>query len=120
MLYHKEVGFPKSLFIPGMCLKLTYTKHANERLMNTPIRITPPASALLLMKDIIEVKSENNIDATKVVLRTKYNNIYDLVLIIEPNFKTGFAKVITLWLNDFRDTHKTLDKSLYDTPKIPA
>lgn len=120
MLYHKEIGFPKTLFIPQMCLKLEYTKHATERTAKTSIPITKPESALILMKDIVEVETKDDINVTKIVLRTKYNNIYDLVLVLQPNYSTGYARVITLWLNDFRDTHKTLNKSLYDTPKIPA
>ena len=118
MLYHKEIGFPNTLVIPEMCLKLEYTKHALERTTKTSVPITKPSSALILIKDIVEVETKDDKTPIKIVLRTKYNNIYDLVLVLQPNYSTGYARVITLWLNDFRDTHKTLNKNLYDTPKV--
>lgn len=116
MLYHPLSGFPDTLIIPTLCMNLEYTKHALERAKSTYIPITKPTQALITWDKIVEVETPDDINATKIVLRTKYDNINDLILVLHPNFNTGIARVITLWTNDFRDTHRTLNKQ-YDKPK---
>lgn len=110
-LFHFEIGFPKGLNTKLGVLKLTYTKHAlraanNDRYgyINLPDAInTNNAKA-------IEVEITGH-HVTKIVYRIDYNEKHDLVLVVGEA-----CRVYTVWLNEKNDTHKTLDRTKYDTP----
>lgn len=116
MLYHPKIGFPDTLEIPTATMQLHYTKHALERQYTAYIKIDLPAQIVVDKKNVVEVETKDDITPIKIVLRTKYDAKNDLILVMQPDYKTNTAKVITLWTNDFRDNHRTLNKE-YDRPK---
>jgi hypothetical protein len=111
-LYHREVFAPEKLFgkLHGRALVLEFSSHARQACRNDRYGfIIPPTHLVVNQQDIIEVE-ENDGQVEKVVIRLPYsrNNQFDLVLAVKPD---GFVK--TVWLNERKDAHKTLDVSRY-------
>ena len=50
----------------------------------------------------------------KIVLRSRYNTKKDIIFVIELFPFSMKAKIITLWLNNKKDKHYTLDKTKYN------
>lgn len=115
MVYHKNIGFPKTLVIPDVILSLTYTKHAKERKDESYNLMVVPSVVRLQPSNVIEVHTEDNINIKKTLIRIKYTQTQDMILVLEPLFDQQAAKVITLWVNNKKDHHKSLKKQ-YDTP----
>jgi hypothetical protein len=59
----------------------------------------------VLNGDVFEVEITSG-KISKFCIRCKYNNKYDITLVIIPKNDCLFIK--TLWLNKFKDNHKTL------------
>ena len=112
MLYHKDLGFPKSLiFKSEYDISLNYTQHANSAANSDRYgKIKLPNTIKFSKSEIIEVESFDNIFLDKIVVRINYNQEYDLCLVIIP----GSNLVKTVWLNFNKDNHKTLDKNKYN------
>lgn len=108
MLYHVELGFPKSIKkISGMFL-LDYTEHAIKASKNDRYGdIILPKHIDIKKATLIEMEVIDNV-MVKGVYRIEYNELYDLVLVI-----TNFRVVKTVWLNSKEDKHATLDESKY-------
>ena len=107
-LYHKLVFLPKINKIDAD-YPCVYTKHARESALTDKYGvIILPKSYNLANSDIIELEIKNN-DINKLVIRTPYNNKYDLTIVI--SFYSGMIK--TVWLNKKDDNHDTLDKNKY-------
>jgi len=107
-LYNKAVYLPK-LNIPDRDIPLEYTYHAKEAALTDRFGIIIlPESINLKNCDIIEIEIKNS-DIVKMVVRTSYNEDYDITLVI--SFTSG--KVKTVWLNRKDDLHNTLNKSNY-------
>lgn len=99
--------------IKGQRLFLTYGKHAKqEASLEKYSQINLPNH--LVIADAVEVTVEAR-RITKLLIRIKYNNDFDLSLVIIPDFalNTGFVK--TVWLNEVSDVHKTLKREGYAT-----
>lgn len=116
MLYHKDIGFPESLELQyGYTFDLAYSKHAQDAANSDRYGVIKLPQGVTFHKDrIIEVETEDDVTVTKMVVRISYalDNKLDLCLVIIP--QTGFVK--TVWINEAKDKHKTLDKNKYDFP----
>lgn len=112
MLYHKLIGFPSTLIINSdYKILVTYTQHAkNEAKKDRYGDIVLPQLVKFKKEDIIEIETSDNIIVDKVLIRIQYDEKYDICLAI----LLGIGLVKTLWLNDKKDSHKTLDKNKYD------
>lgn len=112
MLYHKEIGLPKDLITPYLGnYRLNYTRHAQLECVKDRYKlIKPPFELTLNLADIIEIESDNK-TVQKIVARVSYDDNYDLIIAFIPLGIIGTVK--TVWLNDKKDTHKTLDRSKY-------
>lgn len=114
-IYHRDIGFPSTAEIKEGFYNLTYTRHAKERqeIKYGGLRVLP--SVLNITKDkVVEIHTDDNITAKKLLVRIGYDKKRDIVLAIQP--MDGVAKVITFWLNDKKDTHRNLDKTKYTRP----
>ena len=58
--------------------------------------------------DPFEVASEDGVTATKAVFRTKYDDYFDISIVVRKNV------IVTAWLNMVDDNHYTLDKTKYE------
>jgi hypothetical protein len=113
MKYHKDLGFPKTLKFPDYVIDLTWSFHAIRKAFKTGIGVT---SVLLGVdqKYVVEVETYDNKEINSVVLRMPWNEHHDLCFSIRLFYKTGVVK--TIWVNNKKDNHETLDKSKYDLP----
>jgi hypothetical protein len=117
-IYHRDIGFPESLIVPyDTVLELRFTNHAKERMVRDEYKvIVLPTLVKLTQTNIIELYTENNTDIKKILMRVAYDYSRDIVLVIEPLFNKGAAKVVTFWLNHKKDHHKALDMTKYAKP----
>lgn len=107
-LYHKSIFLPK-INKPDADYPCVYTQHAREAALTDKYGvIILPKSYNLANSDIIELEINNN-DISKLVIRTGYNEEFDLSLVI--SLITG--KIKTAWLNRKEDNHETLFKDKY-------
>lgn len=117
MIYHKDIGYPDTLVIPEGLVSLQYTSHAMERKEDKyeGLKVLPTI-VRILKSNVFEIHTENNINCTKVLVRTPYDYKRDITLVLEllPMEK---AKVITFWLNLKKDQHKNFDKTRYSIPE---
>jgi hypothetical protein len=107
-LFHKDLGIPPTLAQgPPAGMKLYYRGHPIDRATQKEIRNLPPY--VPANYTLIEVESHRGAPV-KWVIRTEHFNDpqNDLVIVILPN-----GSVKTVWLNDKRDTHRTLNRSYY-------
>jgi len=110
-LYHFEIGFPKGLETKFGVIEVTYKRHAlNAAETDRYGRIDLPRTINTDTAKAIEVEVINR-QVVKIVYRTKYNDDFDLILVLSRD-----ASVRTVWLNSVNDKHKTLDRSKYDKP----
>jgi hypothetical protein len=93
----KDIRYPRK--------KLQLTNHVLQRMLEKKI----------IVPKFIEIKSGQVVEAelngaciTKLVVRQSINTTQDLVLVLIPKDSTWL--VVTAWLNDVTDTHKTLKK----------
>lgn len=115
MVYHKKIGFPKTMKLPnGDLLNLKYSKHAIERKEEYGLEEVPKF-VHLKPNYIIEIASRDNIHIRTCLIRLQYNKSKDILLAIRPYFKKQKAKVITLWTNHKKD-HHLKNKKQYDKP----
>lgn len=117
-IYHRDIGFPASLLIPqDIVLNMGLTNHAKERLTRDDYKIlVMPTVIKLTCNNIVEMYTEDDINVLKLLIRVPYDYTRDIVLVIQPNFKTSRAKVITFWLNHKKDQHPSLDMTKYAKP----
>lgn len=114
MTFHKTLGFPKGLIVPNISLELKYTKHSLVKQKELKI-MYEFKSIRPLRENLIEVDYENK-TITHMVIRMSYNEQKDIIIVLDPNWKTKTAKVITVWLNNKHDLHLTLKKDQYESP----
>ncbi len=111
MLYHTNLGFPSSLNLKEEYLiEPKYSVHAFEA-SKTDRYGTIMLSKFINFgkKDIIEVETEDNIKADKIVIRLSYSSDLDVCIVIILETKV----VKTVWLNNKNDKHQTLNVNKY-------
>ncbi len=91
-------------------VSLAYTRHATARASAKGIGLSSlPSNLAGRTWQLVEAESvKPNGPFTKLVLRARYNDRFDLVLVIVPA-RPGHACVVTCWLNRADDTHITLN-----------
>jgi hypothetical protein len=109
-LFHKDIGIPDALKAARPNSTLTYGHHARREALADGITSLPkvlPEVFTLVEVEVVKGKP------TKWVIRTTSHVAgLDLVLVITAD---GFVK--TLWVNESRDTHRTLLRHLYSVPQ---
>jgi hypothetical protein len=113
MLYHFEKGITANIRTRFGYVLLSYSKHA-ERAANDD-RYAPIETPLFLdtnapSTQVIEVETDSNNKATKIVYRIPYSLEFDLCLAVSIRD----WRVKTVWLNESEDCHRTVDLSRYD------
>lgn len=113
MLYHKDLGFPKSLKLTDIyLLALDYSAHSKKEAERDRYgKIKLPSSVNVKVSQIIEVETFDNRNPFKILVRLDYSSEYDICMAIIIDKGRNFVK--TLWLNSKEDIHITLDESKY-------
>lgn len=121
--YHKDVYFPQEHVeqLTALVYQLNnkdwrYTAHCLD---NARLRILNIEQLLYFIKNDLKIDvdgifeyyidEKNNIE--KICYRFRYNNIYDIILVIGNN-----KEIITIYINSAEDKHETLKKELYARP----
>ena len=116
MKYHKEIGFPKSLIFPKYLVHLHWTDHACDKMNSFGLAGGKLLKTHIYKKDTIEVEVNDKTGIiTDIVVRLPYSQKYDIAFALSIT-KTKHAVIKTVWLNNKKDQHKTLDRSKYDLP----
>ena len=114
-LYHCEVGFPATLKLPRGAFFLRYSPHAERAARDEGVYSSSlPAYVDTRLALPIEVETNERGEAVKVVYRMVFppKKGMDIVLVV---LLKGYL-VKTLWLNSQRDSHATLNRTLYTNP----
>ncbi len=104
--YNVQTGFPFQVELPAI-IPLTITKHAemaaeNDRYGRIMIENYLRTDGVRL----VEFETDGNFRVSKIVVRKSYNRDLDIVYVIGRG-----GVLVTCWLNEKSDGHKTLDKS---------
>lgn len=121
MLYHREIKWfdnfdNESLNLVGSTQKLSkhlyhHIKYDKDRSHNLTLKGVYTALNRIKTYEYIEpfeVETDENNHAIKCVVRTYYDRYNDICLVITKDL------VVTAWLCDYRDNHKTLNKNKYE------
>jgi hypothetical protein len=117
-LFHKEVFWPNLVLgqlarYQNKTISLSFSRHALQECMRDRYAadyIIPPAKIIFDSNTCFETELTNNL-LSKLAIRIKYNPYFDLTMVLIPDDNRAMVK--TVWLNDLRDTHKTLNASQY-------
>lgn len=121
-LYHAEVFMPEEAKKQAAALlfpRLEWTQHAKLELVydkyGCPEPHAVPKCFFGVAWVLIELEMTDGV-ATKYVFRRALHDARDreLIIVLRPLDKES-ALVVTCWTNLKSDTHKTLDRSKYDT-----
>lgn len=110
--YHSQIALPPSLkgYFGQYESKITF--HASQAQKSDRYgSFNYPHFFSIKPENVIEVEQDSTGKIVKILIRVKYNNIFDLCLAIIPADDKAIIK--TGWLNKSDDTHKTLDVTKY-------
>ena len=117
--YHKQVGFPKDNNIEYNTkvlndMEWNISKHAFDKVMgelnlNDLKDLGGFVKHIILSADDVFEYYEDNNHITKLCYRIAYSHYQDIILVV-GNDKT----LVTLYLNDTDDEHKTLNRDNYN------
>lgn len=114
MLYHAEVKWPKRIknLLPFGVRELRYSGHALSASQDDRYgQMELPQQVNMADVYVFEAEEIRRGQLTKVVFRVEYNERLDMVVAAIPERGGLFVK--TVWFNERRDNHKTLDRSKY-------
>lgn len=110
-LYHADIRLPDGFTLPKRVVELFWTNHARTACVNDRYGLMNPFPVLDLGQcDVIEVGVLGT-KVVKIVLRTEYDDEFDIVIVVIPQRERWTVK--TVWLNRWDDLHRTLDRSKY-------
>ena len=111
-VYHRDIGIPTRYRRPSGRKLLEYTYHAQQEAQRDRYGVIELPRVLDTdTAQLIELYIGEGDTPVKYVYRTRYNERFDLVLVVTANWR-----VIALWLNDKRDNHRTLNRAKYAKP----
>lgn len=116
-LYHYQIGFPNGLERLRGIFTLSFSNHAlraaaDDRYGRIQLpRVLNTDTALL-----VEAEATPRGKLVKAVYRVRYDDVNDLVLVVNRSERGPGLFVRTVWLNRRVDAHKTLDRRKYAQP----
>lgn len=114
-LYHKQLGFPKSVKLTGGLFRLIWSNHAIRAAQSDKygeiVKVTHISFCPTKVFEI-EVCAKGNI--LKMAYRSHHCEKYDICYVLVPSGNQMLVK--TVWLNQKKDNHSTLDSSKYCKP----
>lgn len=111
-LYHVDVFMPE-LSMPKGKYNLEYTAHAQRAAQSDRYgSIELPYILNTSSYEVIEVETDSNRRVIKIVYRRVATRTHDMCIVCVPENDTKMV-VKTVWLNHYKDKHKTLDKTKY-------
>lgn len=108
--YHADLGIPDGIADPVVGAALVYTLHAHRAAV--PDRVQSRLPSALPPYTLVEVETTLDHQPLKWVVRCALDDTHDLVLALTSEYL-----VKTVWVNEARDSHATLDHTKYDRPE---
>ncbi len=112
MLFHSDVYLPEQVasLIPKSVIKVDATSHAKQAAKSDRYgEFELPSYINLKFAKVFEIEIINN-RLTKFAVRERYDNQFDIVMVITRDYN-----IKTAWLNENTDRHFTLDKNKYES-----
>jgi hypothetical protein len=111
-LYHADIRLPQGFVSPTARVALRWTKHADHaRMTDRYGEMRRFQSATLARLSVVEVGVEAG-KVVKILFRGRYDDNLDVCMVLIPNGNQPWT-VKTVWFNENKDSHTTLDKSRY-------
>jgi hypothetical protein len=111
-LYHYKVFLPATLRLPFGTFPLRYTRHAEQAARTDRYGVAPLPSRLnTRFAKVVEVETDDRGTVQKIVYRIPVSFELDLCLAVIP--ENGTFRVKTVWQNESRDSHATLNVNRY-------
>lgn len=111
-LYHADIRLPDGFVAPTARVNLRWTSHADRARSNDRYgEIRKFQSATLARLSVVEVGVEAG-RVSKILFRGRYNDDLDVCMVLIPNGTAPWT-VKTVWINESKDSHTTLDKTKY-------
>lgn len=119
--FHKEIGFPTNFTPPQGVRQIVYSRHAQEEAMKDRYGDIPQMDQVNLSKmELIELKiNANTRKIYRFLYRTELDDNRDICLVLQPA-GPGKMMVVTNWINERSDAHKTLNRNEYAKPLARA
>lgn len=113
--FHRDLGFPPGFTPPSGSRVLEYSPHALEEGQKDRYAQIPTFPRVNLDKmELIELKVNTNTKKVERLLyRTELDEDNDICMVLSPMGRSGKYKVVTQWINQANDAHKTLDPTGY-------
>lgn len=116
--FHKDLGFPPGFNKPSGPRELEYGYHAIQEARNdkyskhaNDIPLFPKVN--LSTMELIEVKfNQRTKKLYRMLYRTQLDDNRDICMVLSPS-GPGKCKVVTVWVNETKDAHKTLRTEEY-------
>lgn len=115
--FHRDLGFPKGYTPPSGTQEIVYSRHAKEEAQSDRYGVIPQMQRVNLDKmELIELKvNANTKKAYRFLYRAELDDENDICLVLQPVGR-GKMMVITNWINNRKDKHKTLRRNEYAVP----
>ncbi len=111
-LYHYKVFLPATLRLPLGTFPLRYTRHAEQAARTDRYGAAPTPTRLNTRHaKVVEVETDDSNQVKKIVYRIPVSFELDLCLAVIP--ENGVFRVKTVWQNETRDQHATLNINRY-------
>lgn len=110
-LYHAEIRLPDGFVPPTARVPLRWTNHADRARMDDRYGEIPRfRTASLGSLRVVEVGIENGRIA-KILFRGRMSATLDVCMVLIPGTRAWTVK--TVWINESKDSHGTLDRTRY-------
>ncbi len=111
-LYNPALGLPPGLKLPDRVL-LTLSMHARDKAARLGLRL--PLNLSLCRCSLFEVETSYAGQVVKLGLRYSHDQRRDCCVVISD--KGDSWQVVTCWLNEKNDNHRTLNPNRYHKPE---
>lgn len=119
--FHKDIGFPAGWQPPSGVRDVTYSRHAREEADADRYGSIQQLSRVNLdQMELIELKiNARTKQVYRFLYRGKLDEDRDVCLVLQPIGK-GKWMVVTNWINERNDAHRSLRREEYVVPKTKA
>ena len=116
-LYHKDIGFPSSFILADkLYIGIKYSRHALKKRKEIDKHLPNKQIVKFPGKSVIEVGISKKGRVKILVIRKSFSKKKDIIFVLDMEIGGFVGKVITLWINDKKDKHFSLDKTKYTKP----
>lgn len=119
--FHKDIGFPPSYRPPSGVREVTYSRHAQTEAEADRYGAIPKMTHVNLdQMELIELKvNAKTKQVYRFLYRGKLDEDRDVCVVLQP-LGNNKMMVVTNWINERNDAHRSLRREEYAIPKAKA